>query len=67
MGAKRNYRRTKMNEFLNMGGYAFYVWTSIELFIGAMIFDIFSLNASEKRVKRNIKSLLKRNANKASK
>ncbi len=55
-----------MIEFLNMGGYAFYVWSSIGLFIAAILFDIVSLNMSEKRVKRNIKSMLKRKANKNS-
>ena len=49
-----------MIEFLKMGGYAFYVWSSIGLFIFAMIFDYVSLNMSEKRIKRNIKSMLKR-------
>lgn len=53
-----------MNEFLNMGGYAFYVWSSIGLFIFAMIFDFFSLQNSEKKIKRNIKSLMKRKASK---
>ena len=28
-----------MNEFLNMGGYAFYVWSSIGFFVAAMIID----------------------------
>jgi heme exporter protein CcmD len=55
-----------MIEFLNMGGYAFYVWTSFSLFIAAIMFDSVSLNIKEKRVKRNIKSMLKRKANKNS-
>ena len=49
-----------MNEFLNMGGYAFYVWSSIGLFVIAMLIDFFSLGMKEKTVKRNIKSLIKR-------
>lgn len=49
-----------MNEFLNMGGYAFYVWTSIALFFCALIIDFLSLNLKEKTVKRSIKSFLRR-------
>jgi len=49
-----------MSDFLNMGGYAFYVWTSMGVFIGAMLIDFFSLGMKEKNVKRNIKSLIKR-------
>lgn len=50
-----------MSEFLNMGGYAFYVWSSIGLFLSAMLIDFISLNSKEKSVKRKIKSLIKRN------
>lgn len=49
-----------MNEFLNMGGYAIYVWTSIGLFFAAMLIDFISLNKKEKLVKRSIKSYLRR-------
>ena len=49
-----------MSEFLNMGGYAFYVWSSIGFFITAMLVDLVSLNLKEKSVKRTIKSYLKR-------
>jgi heme exporter protein CcmD len=49
-----------MNEFLNMGGYAFYVWSSIGLFLIAMVIDLFSLKSKEKTVKRNIRSFLRR-------
>jgi heme exporter protein CcmD len=49
-----------MNEFLNMGGYAFYVWTSIGLFLFAMIIDFLSLGNKEKSVRRNIISYLRR-------
>ena len=49
-----------MNEFLDMGGYAFYVWTSMGLFFVAMLIDFVSLNLKEKSVKRNIRSFLRR-------
>jgi len=49
-----------MNEFFNMGGYAFYVWSSIGLFFVAMIIDVVGLNIKEKSVKRNIRSFLRR-------
>jgi heme exporter protein CcmD len=49
-----------MNEFLNMGGYAFYVWSSIGFFIIAMIIDFVSLNFKERSIKRTIKSFIKR-------
>lgn len=53
-----------MNEFFNMGGYAFYVWSSIGLFLGAMIIDFIGLGMKEKMVKRNIKSWMRRKLNK---
>lgn len=52
-----------MNEFLDfldMGGYAFYVWSSIGLFLAAMVFDLVSLNMKEKAVKRKIRSFIRR-------
>lgn len=49
-----------MNEFFHMGGYAFYVWNSIGLFIIVMIIDIVGLKLKEKSVKRNIRSFLRR-------
>jgi len=52
-----------MNEFFNMGGYAFYVWMSVGLFMLAMIIDFFSLNIKEKLVKRTIQSFLRRKNN----
>ena len=52
-----------MSEFFYMGGYAFYVWTSIGLFFLAMLIDFVSLNMKEKLVKRNIRSLLRRKKN----
>jgi heme exporter protein CcmD len=52
-----------MNEFLNMGGYAFYVWSSIGVFVVAMLIDFIGLRMKEKTVKRNIKSFIKRRNN----
>ncbi len=52
-----------MSEFFNMGGYAFYVWTSIGLFFLAMLIDFISLRMKEKSVKRNIQSFLRRKKN----
>ncbi|MCF6318394.1 MAG: heme exporter protein CcmD [Proteobacteria bacterium] len=49
-----------MNEFFYMGGYAFYVWNSVGLFIVAMLIDYIGLSMKEKTVKRNIKSWMKR-------
>jgi heme exporter protein CcmD len=43
-----------------MGGYAFYVWTSLGVFFAAMLIDFISLNLNEKSIKRQIKSLIKR-------
>ena len=60
MGANINYAGKIMNEFLNMGGYAVYVWPSIGLFVVAMLVDFISLGMKEKSVKRNIKSMIKR-------
>ena len=52
-----------MSEFLNMGGYAFYVWTSFAVFMLSLIIDIVQLKLKEKSLKRNLKSLLKRKKN----
>jgi len=52
-----------MSEFLNMGGYAFYVWTSFALFFLAMAIDFISLVLKEKSIKRNIRSLMRRKKN----
>ena len=60
MGQNLNHGGQVMNEFLNMGGYAFYVWSSIGLFVVAMLVDFISLNIKEKTIKRNIKSMIKR-------
>ncbi len=49
-----------MNDFFNMGGYAFYVWSSIGLFFVAMLIDFFSLKRQEKTAKRMISSFLRR-------
>ena len=53
-----------MKEFFAMGGYAFYVWTSVGLFLFALLFFIVSLNSKEKSVKRNIRSYFRRKLNK---
>jgi heme exporter protein CcmD len=60
MGTNRSDGEKIMNEFLNMGGYAFYVWSSIGFFIIAMIIDFVSLNFKERSIKRTIKSFIKR-------
>lgn len=54
-----------MSEFLSMGGYAFYVWTSIGLFLAVMLIDFINLINKEKHVKRSIKSLIKRRKTKS--
>ncbi|MCF6289219.1 MAG: heme exporter protein CcmD [Proteobacteria bacterium] len=52
-----------MSEFLNMGGYAVYVWSSIGLFFMALIIDFISLSMKQKSVKRSILSYLRRKTN----
>jgi heme exporter protein D len=52
-----------MSAFFNMGGYAFYVWSSIGLFFLAMIIDLVSLKLKDKAVKRNIRAFLRRKKN----
>ncbi len=49
-----------MSEFFQMGGYAFYVWSSYAVFFVAIAIDFFSLKRQDKLVKRNIKSFLRR-------
>ena len=53
-----------MKEFFAMGGYAFYVWTSVGLFLLALLIDIVSLNSKEKNKKKNIRSYFRRKLNK---
>lgn len=55
-----------MKEFLNMSGYAFYVWTSLGVFLIAITIDILQLRHKEKTVKRTIKAFLKRKKNRRS-
>ena len=50
-----------MNDFFSMGGYAFYVWSSIGLFIAALLIDFIGLKSNEKKLIRMIKSHIKRN------
>ena len=49
-----------MKEFFAMGGYAFYVWTSMGIFTAAMLIDFFSLRNKDKRVRRHIQSFVRR-------
>jgi len=52
-----------MNDFFAMGGYAFYVWSSIGVFTLALLIDFISLNLREKATKRQIKSFIRRKKN----
>ena len=63
MGSNNHYGEQIMSEFLNMGGYAVYVWSSFAVFFIAMFIDFFGLKSKEKSVKRQIKSQLKRKNN----
>lgn len=49
-----------MIELFDMGKYDFYVWSSIGIFIMALLFDIISTRSQNKTVKRNIKSQFQR-------
>jgi len=53
-----------MSGFFNMGGYAIYVWPAIGVFLLAMLVDFISLRTQEKKVKRIIKSIIRRKNNK---
>ena len=41
-------------EFFFMGGFAFYIWTSVLVFLGSIFFELFFLLFSRKK---NIRSL----------
>lgn len=49
-----------MNEFLNMGGYAAYVWSSYGISLVVLILNILLLIRKEKEMIRKIKQLSQR-------
>ncbi|MCG6937988.1 MAG: heme exporter protein CcmD [Gammaproteobacteria bacterium] len=48
------------SEFFNMGGYAFYVWTSYGLFILVIVANIISPMMQRKKVISHIKRTIRR-------
>ncbi len=46
-----------MSEFLAMGGYGFYVWSSIGGFVLLLVLDWLTIRAQKSRVKRLLMSL----------
>jgi heme exporter protein CcmD len=42
-------------EFFFMGGFAFYIWTSVVVFLVSIFFELFFLLYSRKKTIRNIK------------
>ena len=48
------------SEFFNMGGYAFYVWTSYALFLVIVIANIISPIMQRKKVIAHIKRTIRR-------
>jgi len=48
------------SEFFNMGGYAFYVWTSYALFLIVIVANIISPVIHRKKVISRIKRAIKR-------
>ncbi|MGJ8664416.1 MAG: heme exporter protein CcmD [Marinicella sp.] len=45
-----------MMELFDMGKYDFYVWTSIGIFVVALVADFISLKSKSKQIKRQIHS-----------
>lgn len=45
-----------LEEFLAMGGYAFFVWSSIGVTVIAMCIEIVILNSQRKQLKLNVPS-----------
>jgi heme exporter protein D len=48
------------SEFFNMGGYAFYVWTSYALFLVVIVANIISPIMQRKKVIAHIKRTIRR-------
>ncbi|KAB2899817.1 MAG: heme exporter protein CcmD [Dokdonella sp.] len=51
-----------MAEFIAMGGYAFYVWASIGVFVGVLALDALAPLAQRRRVLADIRGRLQRRA-----
>lgn len=54
-----------VTEYLNMGGYAFYVWTSFGLSLGVMIAHLIQPRRRERRILGEIRNRLRREAGRA--
>jgi heme exporter protein D len=52
-------------EYLDMGGYAFYVWTSFGLCMGLMIAHLILPRRRERRILGEIRNRLRREAGRA--
>jgi heme exporter protein D len=55
-----------MTEFFNMGGYAFFVWTSYGITALVLIANIISANSRERQIKRDVAMRLERQNNASS-
>lgn len=53
----------KMTEFFNMGGYAFFVWTSYGITALVLVANIISANLRERQIKRDVAMRLERQNN----
>lgn len=54
-----------MTEFIAMGGYAFYVWTSVAVFFGVLAAEALASLAQRRRVLSEIRGRLQRRAARA--
>jgi heme exporter protein D len=51
-----------MNEFLSMGGYGAYVWPSYAVFVAALLWDALAPQLRSRRVERELRLRLRRQA-----
>lgn len=51
---------SSFNDFLQMGGYAFYVWLSYGITFGTMLWIVLSANFTRRKLFRDIKSKVAR-------
>ncbi len=49
-----------MMELFDMGKYDFYVWSSIGVFVLALVIDFISIKSKQKHLKRQIKAKIRR-------
>ncbi len=49
-----------MMELFDMGKYDFYVWSSVGVFVLALVADFISIKSKQKHLKRQIKARIRR-------